>query len=30
MRDLATKIGMFDVDLRKLLVSMGIVARPKG
>jgi len=30
VRDLAAKIGMSDVDLRKLFVSVGIVARPKG
>ncbi len=30
MRDLAAKIGMSDVDLRKLFVSMGIVVRPTG
>jgi hypothetical protein len=30
MRDLAAKIGMSDVDLRKLFVSMGIVLPPQG
>jgi hypothetical protein len=30
MRDLATKIGMSDVGLRRLLISMDIVARPNG
>ncbi|WP_334181770.1 hypothetical protein [Novosphingobium sp.] len=30
MHDLATKIGMSDVGLRKLFVSMGIVPPPQG
>ncbi|WP_395329232.1 hypothetical protein WBP06_14665 [Novosphingobium sp. BL-8H] len=30
MRDLATKIGMSDVGLGKLVISMDIVARPRG
>jgi hypothetical protein len=30
MRDLASKIGMSDVGLRKPFISTDIVARPKG